>query len=122
ADHDSPNSLPRSPESDLPASISESAARLGDPSSACVLASYESRRRPRSTTQTAARKVVVQTSAHAHSPPFPRAPSFSRPRGRGRTSPLPHGVAVAATLTPRTPYSQTKLAETPGAGHSLVII
>ena len=104
--------------------LAQAADFTGDkiPSSACVLASYESRRRPRSTTQTAARKVVVQTSAHAHSPPFSRAPSFSRPRGRGRTSPLPRGVAVAATLTPRTPYSQTKLAETPGAGHSLVII
>ena len=36
--------------------------------------------------------------------------------------PLPLGASVAATLTPRTPYSQTKLAETLGAGHSPILI
>src|SRR6266542_1858416 len=94
-------------------------ARPGDPSSACVLASYESRRRPRSTTQTAARKVVVQTSAHAHLPPFPRAPSFSRPRGRDRTSPLPHDAAVALPVTLLYLYPQTQFAERPGGNHIL---
>src|SRR2546425_2267919 len=111
ADLDSPSSEPRSPESDLPASIAESAAHPGDPFSACALASYESRRRPRSTTQTAARRVVVQTSAHARSPPSLRVPLFPGPRAHGRTSPLPHGVAVGALAVPQFRYPQKQSVE-----------
>src|SRR5947208_2205149 len=119
ADHDSPSSAPRSAESDLPAAIAESAAHPGDPSSACVLASYESRRHPQSTTRSSVPLAVVQTSAHAHWLPSPRAPSFPGPRAHGRTSPLPHGVAVGALVTPRCPYLQTQFAERPGGNHIL---
>src|SRR5450759_5096915 len=114
ADPDSPSSVPRSAESDLRATISESAAHPGDPSSACVPASCGSRRRPRSTAQTATRRAVVQTSERAHSLPSPRVPSFPAPPDHGRTSPLPHGAGVAVPVTPQCPYPQTQFAETPG--------
>src|SRR5450759_3450114 len=77
ADPDSPSSVPRSAESDLRATISESAAHPGDPSSAC-------------------------------------APAFPVPRDHGRTSPLPHGAAVAALAVPQFRYPQKQFVGSPG--------
>src|ERR1019366_3078138 len=114
ADPDSPSSVPRSAESDLRATISESAAHLGDPSSACVPASCGSPLRPRSTTQTATRRATAQTSVHARSPPSPRAPSSPGSRDHGRTSPLPRGAAVAALAVPQFRYPQKQFVGSPG--------
>src|SRR5450759_5223445 len=117
ADPDSPSSVPRSAESDLRATISESAAHPGDPSSACVPASCGFQLRPRSTAQT--RRATAQTSTHARSPPSPRAPSFPVPRDHGRTSPLPHGAAVAALAVPQFRYPQKQFVGSPGASSHL---
>ena len=77
---------------------SESVAHPGDPSSVCVLAWLGSRLRRPSTTRSSAPPAVVQTSAHAHWLPSPRAPLFPGPRDYGRTSPLPRDAAVAALV------------------------
>src|SRR5713226_5464038 len=114
ADLDSPSSVPRSAESDLPATTAKSAAHLGDPSSACALASFGSPLRPPSTAQSATRRAVVRTSAHARARPSPPAPSFPGPRDRDKTFPLPRDAGVAVPATPQCPYPQTQFAESPG--------
>src|SRR5882724_613249 len=120
ADRDSPSSAPRSAESDLPPSIAESAGHPGDRSSACVLAWYQSQRRPRSTTRSSAPPASVQTSAHAHWLPSPHAPSLPGPRDRGSTSPPPRGVAAAALAVLPYRYPQTQFVGNPGGSHNLV--
>jgi hypothetical protein len=78
ADPDSPSLVPRSAESDLPASTSKSAVHPADPSSACVFAWFGSPPRRRSTTQSATPRPASQTSARAHSLPSPLKPSIQR--------------------------------------------
>src|ERR1035437_7880321 len=119
ADLDSPSSVPRPAESDLPATIAESVARPGDPSSVCAPASCGSRRRPQSTTQTAAPRTVVQTSERARSLPSPDARSLLAPRDCDKTLPLPRGAPVAALAVPRFRYPQTESVGAPGGSHNL---
>src|ERR1700736_5440297 len=77
ADLDSPSSVPRFAESDLRASMAESAAHSGDPSAACALALCQSRRHPRSTAQTAVPRVVMPTRLHPHAHPQSLRPEIA---------------------------------------------
>src|SRR5229473_2898613 len=114
ADRDSPSSLPRSAESDLPAASAAAAGHPLDPSSACAPVSCESPPRRQSITRCSAPPAVARTSVHAHWLPSPRAPSFPGLRDRGRTSPLPRGVAIAALHNLPFPYPQKQFVGSPG--------
>src|SRR6266851_8650211 len=114
ADRDSPHSVPRSVESHPSAASAECVGHPGDPSSACVLASWRSRWRPRSTTQSSVPPAIARTSAHVHWLPSPRALSFPGPPGHGRTSPLPRDAPVGALAVPRFRYPQKQFVERPG--------
>src|SRR4030095_12587708 len=114
ADRDSPSSLPRSAECDLPASSPAAAGHPLDPSSACAPVSCESPPRRRSTTQSLARLVVVQTRVRVHWLPSPPAPTFPGLRDRDRTSPLPPGVAIVALHNLPFRYPQTQSVGSPG--------
>src|SRR6185312_5189146 len=113
----SPNLVPRSAGSDLPAASAESVAHPVDPSSACVRAECESRLRLRSATQTPVRPQAVRTSERVRWLPCPRVPS-----GRlehGRTSPPPRDALAAFPGTLRSRYLPKLFVET-GDGNLLL--
>src|SRR4029434_3044453 len=111
----------------------ESAVRPGDPPSACVLASYGSRLRLRSTTQSSVPPAVARTSAHTHCASARAAPGASAHRphkvqfrqqslepARPPTGfhPHPHLLALGRQLTVELlrflPVPQSPLLQFPG--------
>src|SRR5208283_3064204 len=111
---DSPSSVPRFAESDLPAIASKSVGHLADPSSACVPVWFGSRLHRRSTARSATRPSAARTSGRDRWLPSLLVPGRLVPQAPGKMSLLPPDAAAVVPATLLCRYQPTQFAETRG--------